>query len=297
MTQYTFSTEATGTVWNVTVWTDCEEQDVHDVWASCLLFLQTFESRYSRFRLDSFLSQLSHREGEITVPDEFVEMLLYYQQIYHATDGLFTPLVGALLSDLGYDDTYSFLHKAIRGVVPNFLENVEIVDADRIEITKGLHFDLGALGKGYAMDRVSSLWQGGCAHRILLNAGGDIIHWSRSQEKARVGLENPEDPSQALGVIEIGNVALASSATGKRRWRSDDVTYHHIADPSTYESARSIDASWVLSECAVIADGLATSLFLASPEALGAVGVFDYAVLSDSRIAHSQGFDGAFFTT
>jgi FAD:protein FMN transferase len=292
-----FSIDATGTQWKVSLWSLERDQDVHDMWASCVLILQQFESLYSRFQQDSFLRQLAHKNGTVDVPEDFVTMLRIYRELYRATDRLLTPLSGRLLSDLGYDEDYSFGEVRNVRIVPDFFSSVQILDPTTLVIDSDLHFDFGALGKGYAMDLIMQHCLAfSTFERILINAGGDVLHWSRDGQKARIALESPEDDTQALGIVEIGNEALASSAINKRRWGKGR-EFHHIVNPSTGKSTQTLQSAWVIHESAAIADGLATSLFLSSVAQLAGAYDFDYAMIyEDGSLQKSLFFEDSFFS-
>jgi thiamine biosynthesis lipoprotein len=108
----------------------------------------------------------------------------------------------------------------------------------------------------------------------------------------RVGLEDPDDASLAVGVVEIRGESICASAGNRRRWRG----LHHIVDPRTREPVDGIAASWVIAKSALEADALSTALFLATPEALSEEFSFEWARLMPDRSASfSPRFQDTFF--
>lgn len=296
MHKYEHTVEATGTQWSVTWWTpELFDQDSHKLWESCLILLENFESMYSRFDSQSFLSKLECRSGRLMVPQNFVKMLEIYSDFYELSEGRITPLGGRVISDMGYDRDYSFVQKKGRLTVPGFPESVKIVSDQEVRINEGLTFDFGALGKGFLIDlTMEHIRKQGNISRILINAGGDIAHYASDGKKARIALEHPEDPKKALGVVELGNEALASSGIGKRIW-GDKKQLHHIYDPTTGDNNTSIQASWIIHDSAAIADALATSLFLTDPSRLLCAYDFDYALITTEKmIQATKRFQEAF---
>lgn len=284
MHKYEYTVEATGTQWSVTWWTaELSDQDSHELWESCLILLQDFESMYSRFNAQSFLSKLEEQSGRLVVPQNFVSMLEMYSDFYELSEGRITPLGGRVISDLGYDRDYSFVQKKGRLTVPGFMESVKILNKQEIEIKKGLTFDLGALGKGFLIDlTMQQIRKKDNISRILIDAGGDIAHYASDNKKARIALEHPEDSKMALGVIELGNEALASSGIGKRIW-GDQEQLHHIYDPIMGGNTTNIQASWIIHSSAATADALATSLFLTDPHKLLCAYEFEYVQITSKK--------------
>jgi len=291
MQKHSFTFQATGTSWHITLWST---DTVPTVEKKIQNFVEDFEQTYSRFRTDSFLSLLTKKTGTQEVPENFTHMLRLYERLCRATEGAVTPLMGDVLSSAGYDRDYSFEKKKTPSV-PDFLQAVHIVDDTHIDVHEPVAFDFGALGKGHLADLVAKeLRSNKAIDRFLINAGGDLYYYAHDYTPLSVGLEHPENNTQAIGKIDLVNQALCASGANKRRW-SD--TAHHIIDPLTGESVERVLASWVLADTAAVADGLATSLFFVSPEALEKDFDFEWVVVERlDAMRCSQYFDGKLFS-
>lgn len=285
LNKYDFHVEATGSQWHVSLWIDgTRDHEMGLLWDSCVALLEQFETTYSRFRETSRVVELSGVRGDFTVGTDFVTMLRLYRILYDATDGAFTPLGGQVLADMGYDRDYSFQVAHDIAQIPAYDAAIRIVDDTHISIVEEVFFDFGALGKGYLADKLAAhIAQHPGIKKYVVNAGGDIIHWDAQGEKLRVGLENPDNVAEVVGVYELGNGVIASSATNRRQWTVDETTYHHIFDPSTRRSVSDIRASWVVHENLAMADGLATALFVSSPQHLRKCAQFEYAYITHNN--------------
>ncbi|MDQ5919381.1 MAG: FAD:protein transferase [Patescibacteria group bacterium] len=285
--------EAMGCAWTVQVW-DAMSDTAWDALITpvrevCLAFDATF----SRFKKTSLIWQLADRTGEFAVPRECVELLRIYQRFFRVTEGKFTPLIGHTISDLGYDAEYSLTPRERIRLAPALDQAIAIVDDERIIQHVPCLLDMGGLGKGYMVDRLAEQLKASGVEKGLVNGSGDILFWSNDDTSARVGLEHPEDASQVIGVVELRNQALCGSSGNRRRWR----TYHHIIDPFTQTSPNMLLASWVKADTAVMADGLATALFLTDPARLQAMWAFEYACLTpEHQLIRSSGFGGEVYT-
>ena len=108
-TQFVF--EAIGTHWQI---------DIHDSFSieqeNMLLKeiqdrIAVFDKNYSRFRDDSLVADMSRTLGTYTLPDDARPMMDLYRDMYQATGGLITPLIGQVIADAGYDAGYSLVEK------------------------------------------------------------------------------------------------------------------------------------------------------------------------------------------
>ena len=110
----------------------------------------------------------------------------------------------------------------------------------------------------------------------MVNAGGDIRTKGRT---LRVGLENPADTTQAIGVAEISNISICGSAGNRRAWDK----YTHIINPKTAKSPTETLAVWVVAESTILADGLTTALFFTEPNLLKDKFNFEFFLLKLNR--------------
>jgi thiamine biosynthesis lipoprotein len=170
----------------------------------------------------------------------------------------------------------------------NFIFNES--NKPQITVKKPILIDVGALGKGYLIDIVGQILEENGIHSYCIDAGGDILH--RNTDVLRIGLENPENIDQAIGIALIKNQSLCGSAGNRRVWAH----FHHIINPHTLLSPRHILATWVVGQTTILADGLATALFFVTPQDLLAHFNFEYVIVyADGHAEISTGFPGELF--
>lgn len=278
----TFS--AIGTTWDIQV----VDRLPDDEWSSLLERVHDrigrFDRTYSRFRPDSLVSTMAHQAGRHELPDDGFVLLQFYEQLYRATAGKVTPLIGATMEAAGYDANYSLLKGRLHR--PPAWNDAISYDEASITLSRPALLDFGAAGKGYLVDLLSHELAERGITSYTINAGGDIVHRSAANLPLRVGLENPLDPSEAIGIATIGNQSLCASAGSKRTWQD----MHHIIDPQDLTSPQSVLATWVIADQAMVADGLATALFFVPPERLQQ---FDYqyaVLLPDMSLNYAKTF-------
>ncbi len=270
--------EAIGTHWEI------RSTAREDLLARIHARIETFDRNYSRFRSDSLISFIARGGGEHQMPDDFAPLWEIYVKLNSLTEGMFTPLVGAVLEDLGYDSRYSFKESEPR---PLIAFSALSYDGEVLSVPAPALLDFGAAGKGYLIDIIATVLIESGVDTFMINAGGDILSHGAM---LRVGLEDPDDQTKVVGVMEIRDESICASAGNRRRWGS----HHHIINPKTRTSVDAISATWVAADNALTADALSTALYFAEPEVLAEEFDFEWLLLQPDRSArYSSRFSNA----
>lgn len=279
---------AMGCLWSIQVWDELSLPVWSEVQTRIIEECTAFDETFSRFKKTSLIWRLANTVGKFSVPPTFIEMLHLYQRLYRVTGGRYNPLIGNTISDLGYDAEYSLTPKAQIRLTPSLLEAVEIIDEQTIRQNLPVMFDVGALGKGYFVDRASVILREYNIQRFLVNGSGDVFYQTAAKEPLLAGLEHPGDASMVIGRTKLVNQAMCASSGNRRKWDK----YHHIIDPLTQTSPNEILASWIKAETTMLADGLATAAFLVPVEELRREFVFEYCLLNpEYKVKRSAGFE------
>jgi len=277
--------EAIGTSWRIDadVPLDAALPAVHAL-------IGRYDRTWSRFRDDSLVTAMSRAAGRYAMPPEAGSLLGFYRALHDATGGAVSPLVGAAMEHHGYDAAYS-LRPADGAVVVPAWDDVLAPDGDALLVREPVLIDVGAAGKGQLVDLVSALLTDHGVATHVVDAGGDLR--ARGPEPLRVGLEHPDDPAQAIGIVELQDAAIAASAVNRRAWADR----HHVLDARTGEPTRQVVATWAIAATAMEADGLATALFFASTGELSRRFAFEgLRVFADGRAERTPGLPGELFS-
>lgn len=286
-----FEFEAIGTHWVIDSNEDISPELFASIRSRVRERIDLFDRAYSRFRADSLVSQMARLAGEYELPPDAEPMMDLYHELYGVTGGKFTPLIGQTLSDAGYDAEYSLREKSVTRA--SLWEEVLKYSFPKLTLKRPALLDFGAAGKGYLVDIVSELIHEAGVASFCVDAGGDMRHESESGTQLEVALENPHDPSIAIGTVTLGNASLCGSAGNRRAWGN----YHHVIDPDSVTSPRHIAALWVRASTTLLADAMTTALYFVSPDMLRARYTFEYLILySDNSIEQSEGFGAELFT-
>ncbi len=243
--------KALGTVWHIELLE--KRDDILDIQVATEGFLEEFEIRYSRFKADSWLSQLNTNRVFKRPDSEFVTLLKQAISFYEQTNGVFNIAIGEKMIASGYDSAYSFNVKGNEVEVP-VLTDVLSVNSDVIKLNNG-SLDLGGIGKGFAIDALAQMYkQKFNLQYFLINGGGDIYATSDNGQPITITLAHPTDNRLGIGIVKLLDQGFAASSPYVRAW-PDRVTgklHNHLHTVVNV-------ASYVVATDACTADVWATS--------------------------------------
>lgn len=286
-----FSFDAIGTGWQIDIYQDISDIQQQEVLDAIMERIELFDVTYSRFRKDSLVTAISNNDGVYELPPDAELLMRVYKSLYEITEGRMTPLIGQVLVDAGYDANYS-LERRKELVQPPAWEEVLDYKHPVLTTKKPVLLDFGAAGKGYLVDIVGDILREKSIESFCIDAGGDMYYQNKSDTSLKVGLENPEDFSQVIGVVELVNSSLCGSAGSRRKWAE----FNHIIDPFELSSPKDTVATWVIAKTTIMADALASGLFFVPASAFAGHYDFEYLMLkSDHSFEKSTNFPGEIF--
>jgi thiamine biosynthesis lipoprotein len=219
MEEYSF--EALGTKWSLLSDEQPFSQHTREqLWIT----IASFEERFSRFRDTSEVNTFREASaGVYTVSDEFAELLTRADVVRQLTGGRYDPASGVILEHYGYDKEYSFIEG--EGEVPTVPS--WSLAGNQLHLTGPTAFDLGGIGKGYAIDTLTRVLEKEGFRYYLIDGGGDMYATSKADGSAyTVALEWPGRPGVSYGTVALRRQGLAVSDTATRRFGDR----HHIVN-------------------------------------------------------------------
>ncbi|CAN5663620.1 FAD:protein FMN transferase [soil metagenome] len=218
------------------------ERDSIDAARQCVdAELDAVERATSRFRPDSEINALAGSFGRPTEVSELLaEMLSAALLAARQTDGDVDPTVGAAVIALGYDRDITTLDSSVplaASVRRPANWSMVHIDNRTVTVPSGVILDLGATAKALAADRCAARVHDVIGSGVLINLGGDIATAGSAPEDGWQVLVQDDDDEPSSLVSLFSGAAMATSSTGRRRWRRGDQSLHHILDPRTGKSA------------------------------------------------------------
>lgn len=210
---------------------------------AALDLLEKLESHLSRFRAYSDIAQIAQlAPGEkMRLSEPAFACLEIAKRMELVTHGAFSTTAAALQTQTSLPQW---------NLLPEELS---------IHCESGrLQFDLGAIGKGFALDRMAELLHGWECPSFLLVAGGSSILAGNAPKDAAgwsCGLGDDYSPQRFFLV----HASLSGSGLA--------VKGNHIIDPRSGQSALRQDRAWALTDTAAESDALSTAcMVLSEPE-------------------------------
>ncbi len=227
----------------------------------------------STYLPNSDISKINSGDSTVVIDDIFKDNFLLSAQIFKETGGYFDPTIGVLRNAYGFGDT-----APIEQLDVATLDSLRVlVGFQKVSLTAdntikkeypGIYFDFNAVAKGYAIDRISVVFNGLQIDNYLIELGGEIRAGGKNLEKGKpwvVGIEavDSELSNRSLAAkVSLNNKAMASSGN-YRKYRIDAVTgqkYVHTINPLTGSAEKSdLTSATVFAPTCAEADAYATS--------------------------------------
>ncbi len=254
--------------------------------------IERLEGRLSRFRETSEIFQVNARAARapVRVSPPVFELLRRAQALSRQTDGAFDPTVGPLMRCWGFDRNEG------RVPAPEELTRArECIGMDLVEFgasgftvrftRPGVLLDLGAFGKGYAIDCAVELLREAGVRSALIHGGTSTVYGLGTPpdtERWTVAVPRPEYgprflapgaaagrdlPEAVLTTIGLRDEALSLSAVWGRSFTVGGRTYGHVMDPRIGAPVEGAVMAAVAAPSAADSDALSTALLV-----LGAAG-------------------------
>lgn len=140
---------------------------------------------------------------------------------------------------------------------------------DRVLLKKpGMAIDLGGIAKGYAVDRAMAVLEAQGITDAIINSGGDLRVIGRRTRKKRwrIGIQDPRNRDTVIETIDVSGGAVATSGDYEKYFIDQGIRYHHILNPKTGFPARGCRSVTVICPAAMMADAMATAVFVLGPE-------------------------------
>jgi FAD:protein FMN transferase len=208
-------------------------------------WFEEWEAALSRFRANSELCQLNQHSGQpFQVSSTLWKVLRTSQKAYQQSGGLVTPVILDALEMAGYDRSFdlglSFAPNDM-DLPPLIMPLEELVFNPRqqsVTLPLGMRLDFGGIAKGWAAHQaMQRLTQYGSA---LVDAGGDIAISDVLSDGQfwPIAVTDPLNETGSIALLKIGHHGVATSGKDYRRWKRDDLWYHHIINPLTGRPAQ-----------------------------------------------------------
>lgn len=209
--------------------------------------------------------------GEVKVCDELIEFLEYSKEMHDLTGGNMNIAMGSVLS-IWHE------YREAGQTIPTeeeLLLAAEHTDINKLVINKDngtvqfldseMSLDVGAIAKGYAVERIAEELIAKGVSAYVLDIGGNlrVIGTKVDGGTWRTGIENPDKYSSSPYVyyLDVADTSVVTSGDYQRFYTVNGVKYHHIINKDTLFPADYFASVTVITKDSGLADTLSTALF------------------------------------
>ncbi len=290
-----FTHDAMACTWRLLI---ADEQAEYAASAARAAFeeVDRLEQELSRYVPHSDISRINRAcVGEPTrVGPDVLECLQLAARLTQVTRGAFDVSVGGLtqrgaavdLTQRGADGVgdRDAGQRGSATTAPIGMMHAVRIDAAARSVTieaAGVQLDLGAIGKGFAVDRGLQLLTDWSIRAALLSSGDSTVRALGAPSGAaagwRVALRNPLDPAAVLGHVVLRDAALGGSGRALHG--------PHIIDPRSGVAAVEFVGAWALAPSAACADALSTAAMVLDESELTDLAAQQRVTLWQARLA------------
>jgi thiamine biosynthesis lipoprotein len=234
--------------------------------------VDAIEGALTWFRETSEVSRVNRdaAAGPVAVGVSLFALLSLCRELHAATGGAFDPATTALSRCWGFLDRRPRLPTEEEIAAARARSGLDKVSLDGLARTvrfavPGVEISFGAVGKGWALDRVSATLRARGVARALLTAGGSG-HRGWGGEPWALALQ---PGGEELGLLRLRDAALGTSAAGEQHFEAGGRRYGHVLDPRTGRPAEGVHSASVVASEAAVADALSTAFLVGGPELAG----------------------------
>ena len=287
------------------------EELVNFIYDETKIYHQLFD-RYNDYEGINNLKTVNDMAGiqPVKVDQKIIDLLLYSKEIYEQTDGKVNIAFGSVL-EIWHDYRDMGTYNPEDAEVPpmdKLQEANQHTDIDQVIIDQEagtvfledpeMSLDVGAIAKGYAVERVTqSLIKEKGADSLLISLGGNVRSIGYKDHKStpwNVGVKD-DGTRGVLHTVRLIDQSLVTSGNYQRYYVVNGVRYHHIIDPATLMPADHYVSVTILTSDSGLADGLSTMAYiLPLEEAKDKIetmdGVEAIFILEDGTLEYTDGF-------
>lgn len=270
---------------------------------------------YNNYPNTNNIRTINEQAGKapVIVDKKIIDLLLFSKKAYYATNGKVNVAFGSVLR-VWHDYREQGENDPLQAKVPPMEQlraanehcDIEDVIIDEAAGTVFLQdpemlLDVGAIAKGYAVERISEYARSIGFTDGLISVGGNIRvlgYKGKDRELWSIGIQNPDRESEQkdLFVTHITDKSLVTSGDYLRYYTVDGKRYHHIIDPMTLFPSTYFAAVTIITPDSGMGDALSTAIYnMPFEEGIAYIESLDNTeavwIYSDGSVKSSSGFE------
>ncbi|TBR44996.1 FAD:protein FMN transferase [Marinomonas agarivorans] len=271
-----FSGPTMGTTYTVKLYTNKTAQNVGFIKDEIDLVLQQVNKTMSTYDPSSELSLLNQAtiNESIAISDELNYVIKTALEISEEAGGAYDITVGPLANLWGFGpqkqpDRVPTEQEIAQAKMRVGYQLLTVEDKQLLK-NGNVYIDLSSIAKGFGVDQVASRLDEFGITSYLVEIGGEIVAKGTKDDGSlwRIAIEKPNGGhSIAQKIIDLDNVAIATSGDYRNYFERNGVRYSHLIDPKTGKPiTHKLVSVTVIANSTVEADGYSTAINILGPD-------------------------------
>ena len=290
------SRNAMGTVFAIHLYAESEAQAL-SFFEVAFEEVERLEETLSKFRPSSEICRINRLAASQLVTTDPEVFSLIQQSLFYSeqTAGAFDITVGPLMRTWGFFRAEGHFPDAQELKAARERTGFEKVLLNRGARTisfaiPGMELDLGAIGKGYAVDRAVEILREASVSAALVVAGSSTVYalgTPPEEDGWKIHVPDPLDRTRKISTVKLRDQAISTSGNYERFFELDGRRYCHVMDPRTGMPVEGVLQTTLIGSDGAMTDAVSNALFVLGTDGEKLLSNFEQvgvlSVLTDSR--------------
>ncbi|MEH1740935.1 FAD:protein FMN transferase [Fusobacterium varium] len=203
----------------------------------------------------------------VELDEEGLMLFSKVREMYELSNKKYDITIGPLLKAWGFGEVGEISipsKECLAQVLPEIDFDKVKIEGNQVYMEPPVNeIDTGSFLKGYAVSRAKKVMeeQGITSAFITTISSIDVINTKPENKPWRIGVQNPENPEEILGIVELNDEGMGVSGDYQTYVEIAGKKYHHILDKTTGFPIRDKKLVMVICEDAFLADLYSTAFF------------------------------------
>jgi len=262
-----------GTYIKIIVYSDNKEKAMQSI-EKAFNEIQRIDEKYNSKSEGSLIYNLNNSDNKtVKLDEEGIKLFEGIKKSYELSKHKYDITIAPLLELWGFTDETIELSTLKLPTKEEIDFTKTFVGYDKVNISEdGIltiespvkEIDTGSFLKGYAISKAKEILKAdGIKNAFITSISSIEVIGEKPENKPwKIGLQNPENPSEMIGIVSLKDRAMGVSGDYQTYVEIDGKMYHHILDKDTGYPVTDKKMVVVLCDNAFDADLLSTTFFL-----------------------------------
>jgi thiamine biosynthesis lipoprotein len=229
------------------------------------------DNSLSTYQPRSIISRFNQADSVQQIDKMFLDVFNDAKTVYEVTRGAFDPTVAPVVNAWGFG--FKNLENTDSTFIDSLLHYVDfnavsVTDSFVVKTDANIMLDFNAIAQGYSVDVLAEFLEAKGIENYMVEVGGELrVKGKNIKNKLwRIGIDKPIENNEnrdLQAIINLDNIALATSGNYRKFYEKDGVKYSHTINPKTgYPVQHTLLSATVLAKTCSMADGYATAFMV-----------------------------------